>query len=461
MRASERLLRPAWPGNAMRCKHVAMDELTLGPTSRPSPSRTGGTWSTGSSRAVARTADPDGAARASSDWSRRPTTGCASSRSTRRRCPAPPPDPRPAGARAVHEGTRRRSAPRTAAGTSASVSWPRDDADGDRAAGPRRAGAGRHLDRPRPDLAHAIDADWLDAALDGVHLELMTIVLDAGPRWADGRRRVGRGVVAPRPRPDGGRGASLGADPVGNGRPAAERVDLEALTADTVRWAARGQRSAPPRHHRRRRRVPPPRGRVAVTSTSWRTSLALGVHHLRTLTGSGLDVDAAARQLEFRFAATPDQFLTIAKLRAARRLWHRVAERRRRRRHPPAPARRDVARRHVALRHLGQRAAQHGRLLRRRRRRRRRRDGAAPRRADRRRAVRRPVAAWPATRSSCSSRSRTSPGRRPGRRVVVRRAPHRPAGPGRVGCVPGPRAGGRRRRRAARRAGAGARGPSA
>ena len=55
-------------------------------------------------------------------------------------------------------------------------------------------------------------------------------------------------------------------------------------------------------------------------------ALALGVHHLRTLTGSGLDVDAAARQLEFRFAASPDQFLTMAKLRAARRTWHRLAD---------------------------------------------------------------------------------------------------------------------------------------
>ena len=34
----------------------------------------------------------------------------------------------------------------------------------------------------------------------------------------------------------------------------------------------------------------------------------------------------AAGQLEFRYAASADQFLTIAKLRAARRLWSRVAE---------------------------------------------------------------------------------------------------------------------------------------
>jgi len=55
-------------------------------------------------------------------------------------------------------------------------------------------------------------------------------------------------------------------------------------------------------------------------------SLATGVAYLRELTRAGLSVDAAAAQLEFRYAATADQFLTIAKLRAARRLWSRVTE---------------------------------------------------------------------------------------------------------------------------------------
>ncbi|MGW0416503.1 methylmalonyl-CoA mutase family protein, partial [Streptomyces collinus] len=55
-------------------------------------------------------------------------------------------------------------------------------------------------------------------------------------------------------------------------------------------------------------------------------SLATGVAYLRELTGAGLTVEAACAQLEFRYAATADQFLTIAKLRAARRLWGRVAE---------------------------------------------------------------------------------------------------------------------------------------
>ncbi|WP_045315403.1 methylmalonyl-CoA mutase family protein [Lentzea aerocolonigenes] len=55
-------------------------------------------------------------------------------------------------------------------------------------------------------------------------------------------------------------------------------------------------------------------------------ALALAVSYLRALTEAGLSVEQAFAQLEFRYAATADQFMTIAKLRAARRLWARVAE---------------------------------------------------------------------------------------------------------------------------------------
>ena len=55
-------------------------------------------------------------------------------------------------------------------------------------------------------------------------------------------------------------------------------------------------------------------------------SLAVGADYLRRLTEDGFDLDEAAKIVEFRYAATDDQFTTIAKLRAARRLWGRVLE---------------------------------------------------------------------------------------------------------------------------------------
>ena len=55
-------------------------------------------------------------------------------------------------------------------------------------------------------------------------------------------------------------------------------------------------------------------------------SLAVGAAYLRALTDEGVDLDEAAGLVEFRYAATDEQFPTIAKLRAARRLWGRVLE---------------------------------------------------------------------------------------------------------------------------------------
>lgn len=70
------------------------------------------------------------------------------------------------------------------------------------------------------------------------------------------------------------------------------------------------------------------RGASDAQELGW--SMAAGAAYLRTLTAAGpqggLSVDEAASLVEFRYAATDEQFPTIAKLRAARRLWARVLE---------------------------------------------------------------------------------------------------------------------------------------
>lgn len=55
-------------------------------------------------------------------------------------------------------------------------------------------------------------------------------------------------------------------------------------------------------------------------------ALAAAVAYLRALTDAGMDADAARSAIAFRFAADADEFMTVAKLRAARRLWARVEE---------------------------------------------------------------------------------------------------------------------------------------
>lgn len=55
-------------------------------------------------------------------------------------------------------------------------------------------------------------------------------------------------------------------------------------------------------------------------------ALAAAVAYLRAFEAGGIALDAAWRMIGFRLSADADQFLTIAKFRAVRRLWSRVEE---------------------------------------------------------------------------------------------------------------------------------------
>ena len=77
----------------------------------------------------------------------------------------------------------------------------------------------------------------------------------------------------------------------------------------------------------RRRRHRGPRPRAPPTSRSSAGRWPPAATYLRTLTDAGLDVDRGGRRWwSSGYAATDEQFATIAKLRAARRLWARVLE---------------------------------------------------------------------------------------------------------------------------------------
>jgi methylmalonyl-CoA mutase len=55
-------------------------------------------------------------------------------------------------------------------------------------------------------------------------------------------------------------------------------------------------------------------------------TLAVAVAYLRALEGAGIAIESARSMIEFRLAADADQFLTIAKFRALRKLWARVEQ---------------------------------------------------------------------------------------------------------------------------------------
>ena len=54
--------------------------------------------------------------------------------------------------------------------------------------------------------------------------------------------------------------------------------------------------------------------------------MASAIEYLRAMTAAGLSIDDACGQMAFTLAADTDVFMTVAKFRAARKLWARIAE---------------------------------------------------------------------------------------------------------------------------------------
>ncbi|TPN27388.1 methylmalonyl-CoA mutase [Mesorhizobium sp. B2-3-3] len=165
-----------------------------------------------------------------------------------------------------------------------------------------------------------VPVQGLARALEGVHLDLAPLVLDAGADPDPAVRELlglyeARGLAK-----EAARGG-LGVDPLGQ----AARTGAEPALGTAVDWALLCSRAYPGLRALAVDALPY-HDAGGSASEELALSLATGVAYLRELTAAGLSVEEARAQLEFRYAATADQFLTIAKLRAARRLWARVAE---------------------------------------------------------------------------------------------------------------------------------------
>jgi len=159
----------------------------------------------------------------------------------------------------------------------------------------------------------------LGAALENVYLDLAPITLEAGAQTRAAAAAL-LALAAERGVSPTELSGSLGADPIGvRARTGADAdptlladlaaqasgyVNLRLATVDGTVYHDAG----------------------ANDSDEIGIATAVGVAYLRALTDAGLDVDAALAAIEFRFAVSADQFLSIAKLRAAREVWSRVAE---------------------------------------------------------------------------------------------------------------------------------------
>ena len=167
--------------------------------------------------------------------------------------------------------------------------------------------------------------DDLDQVLAGVDLKAAAVAVDGGAQFLAAAALLSalwrrRGIAAVEAR------GAFNADPLGvlaaNGAlpytidAALKRVgDLAAHTAAAYPNVTSVRVDSSPYHCA-----------GASESDDLAVSMATAVAYLRAFTDAGLDVDAACRQIAFAYEVSCEFFLSIAKLRAARKIWSRIAE---------------------------------------------------------------------------------------------------------------------------------------
>ncbi|MGE2719947.1 methylmalonyl-CoA mutase small subunit [Mycolicibacterium celeriflavum] len=167
-----------------------------------------------------------------------------------------------------------------------------------------------------------VAAAELDRLFDGVFLDLVPVLFEiAGPDYGSAADTV-LGLLGDLDDDQRSRlSVDLGADPLTaplSGRVAPDPAIVVATAAKLgeYRGGVRAITVDGPAFHNR------------GASASWELAgvAAAGVSYLRQLGEGGVDISDALRQISFRVAADDDQFMTIAKMRAARLLWARIAE---------------------------------------------------------------------------------------------------------------------------------------
>ncbi len=162
--------------------------------------------------------------------------------------------------------------------------------------------------------------DDLGTVLAGVHLEMATVALVPGPTSVAAAGWL-LDLWERRGTPTDEQAGLLGLDPLG----VAARHGGEPDVGDDVLAIVDRARGLPGvRTFTVDGTVFADAGASDARELGWTT--AGGVAVLRALVDHGLTIDEALGQLAFTWSADADQFRTICRLRAARRLWARVAE---------------------------------------------------------------------------------------------------------------------------------------
>jgi methylmalonyl-CoA mutase len=160
----------------------------------------------------------------------------------------------------------------------------------------------------------------LEKVLEGVYLSMAPVILDAGADYRVACDALLELVAEVESDQRATLSIDLGADPL--------TASLSERPAPAIREVVDVAKQVAGSHGVRAITVDGPAFHNLGANATWELagSVAAAVAYLRLLTESGLPVAQALTQISFRLAADDDQFLTIAKVRALRQLWARVAE---------------------------------------------------------------------------------------------------------------------------------------
>ncbi|MBV8180709.1 MAG: methylmalonyl-CoA mutase small subunit [Mycobacterium sp.] len=160
----------------------------------------------------------------------------------------------------------------------------------------------------------------LEKVLDGVYLSMAPVILDPGAGYSAACVALLELVTEVEPEQRATLSIDLGADPL--------TAALSERPAPAIQEVVAVAKQVADSHGVRAITVDGPAFHNLGANATWELagSVAAAVAYLRVLTESGLTVATALKQISFRLAADDDQFMTIAKVRALRQLWARVAE---------------------------------------------------------------------------------------------------------------------------------------
>ena len=160
----------------------------------------------------------------------------------------------------------------------------------------------------------------LEKVLEGVYMSMAPVILDAGADYRAACDALLELVAEVESDQRATLSIDLGADPL--------TASLSERPAPAIREVVDVAKQVAGSHGVRAITVDGPAFHNLGANATWELagSVAAAVAYLRLLTESGLPVAQALTQISFRLAADDDQFMTIAKVRALRQLWARVAE---------------------------------------------------------------------------------------------------------------------------------------